>query len=51
MHKHHAAFNTFMGSQPFTLDNWILNGNTYINTQNKLAKIAPAQKDYILSQK
>jgi hypothetical protein len=30
-HKNVAELNQLMGSQPSLLDNWISNGNTYIN--------------------
>ena len=30
-HKHLAGLKQLMGSQPSSLDNWIANGNTYIN--------------------
>jgi hypothetical protein len=47
-HKNVVGLNWLMGSQPSPLDNWILNGNTYIN---KPAELPSTQKDYILSQK
>jgi hypothetical protein len=30
-HKNVVRLNELMGSQPSPLDNWISNGNTYIN--------------------
>jgi hypothetical protein len=35
-HKNVAGLNWLIESQPFPLDSWIFNGNTYINKQYKI---------------
>jgi len=44
--------NRLMESQPYTINNWISNGNTniYPNDKKKLRKFASTQQDHILIQ-
>jgi hypothetical protein len=48
-HKDVAESNRLMGSQSSTFDNWVSNGNTYINKRKKTADSLPKYR--ILSQK